>query len=188
MKAKLYFVAAVVAVLVLGPAAVASAKPTPPSGVHFTQGGDPTCTVVNLLADCTSEVAGLGEGDLTISTAVSVGAQYVCQNKGGNLAPGQNTVLAGPAVNTETIPGNELDNGRQVISGETETAPTVATTVTGQVAGCPNGNWIGVNPTITSATVFFSAVQGGVTLFSCTGTVSLSGGGTVALTCTGAAV
>jgi hypothetical protein len=188
MTKRLLLGAAVVAVLVLGPSAAAMAKPTPTSGVHFTQGGEPTCTVdANLLADCQAELAGLGSGDLVLSTSVGVGAQYQCQNPGGNLAPGQNTVLAPPVVNTETIPGEELDNGRQILSGSTTISPEPADTVSGRVAGCPNGRWTGVNPTITSATVNFSATQGGVTLFSCSGPVSASGG-TPTLTCTGVAV
>jgi hypothetical protein len=162
------------------------AKPTPTSGVHFVQNGEPTCTIsASLLATCSAELAGLGEGDLTITTAVSVGAQYLCQNRGGAIAPGQNTVLADPVVNSVTIPSDDIENGRVVISGSTTTAPTPAATVSGQTAGCPNGNWTGVNPVITSSTVLFRAVQGGVTLFSCTGTASASG--TPTLTCTGVA-
>jgi hypothetical protein len=187
MKNRLCFAAAVVAVLTLGPAAAAMAKPTPTSGVHFVQGGEPTCTVdAALLADCEAELAGLGEGDLTISTGVAVGAQYLCENKGGNQAPGQNTVLADPVVSTETIPAADVENGRVVISGATDESPTPAATVSGRDAGCPNGNWTGVDPVITSAVVTFSASQGGVTLFSCSGTVSPSGG-TASLTCSGAA-
>jgi hypothetical protein len=139
-----------------------------------------------LLATCSAEVAGLGEGDLVVTTSVSVGAQYQCQNKGGTIAPGQNRVLSAPVTSTVTIPSADIENGRVTINGSTTTSPQPAATVSGSTAGCPNGNWTGVNPTITDATVLFRAVQGGVTLFSCTGTTPATGG-SVSLTCTGVA-
>ena len=46
------------------------------------------------------ELAGLGNEDLNIHLSVSGFALYQCQNAGGNTAPGQNKVLAGPASPT----------------------------------------------------------------------------------------
>jgi hypothetical protein len=180
------------AALALGLAFVAAspalARPTPTSGVHFTQGGTPTCTLnADTTVDCTAELAGLGEGDIVITTSVGGAAVYQCQNRGGNLAPGQNKVLVGPEVNSVVLPGDEIENGRATITGFTEDPLVAPATVTGQAAGCPNGNWKGINPVLSITSVTFRDTQGGVLLFSCSATGSNLGTGTVQLVCSGGA-
>src|SRR5829696_5100333 len=94
---------AVLSLMALAIAAVPAlaAKPTTPTpGVHFTQGGEPVCTISGSGAtqrvDCTSELVGLGQGDIVSSTTISGFAVYTCVNPAGNEAPGQNRVLEGP--------------------------------------------------------------------------------------------
>jgi len=172
-------IALVLAVL----AAPSSAAPptAPTSGVHFTQGGSPTCTLSsNGTVDCTSELAGLGQGDIVVTATVQALATYTCENRGGNQAPGQNKV-AGPVVGAgepTVIPADQIDNGRAVV-GDSAGPATVAETVSGSTAGCPNGNWTGVDPQIVGYVVTFSATQGGTLLFCREG--SATGPGTVSL-------
>src|SRR5215212_8201209 len=118
------------------PASSALAKPTPTSGVHFTQGGRPVCTLnADTTVECPAELAGLGEGDIVITTSVGGSAVYQCQNK----------VLVGPEVNSVVLPGDEIENGRATITGFTEDPLVAPATVSGRAAGCPNGNWTGIN-------------------------------------------
>jgi hypothetical protein len=96
----------------------------------------------------------------TITFAGTV--RYTCQNKGGNQAPGQNPV---PAIGSASEDlGNADHNGRGVF--DFSVTFTAAPTVSGAVAGCPNGNWQGVNPVIEgtpSATL--SITQAGSIIF-----------------------
>ena len=168
------------------PASPALAKPTPTSGVHFTQGGRPVCTLnADTTVDCTAELAGLGEGDIVITTSVGGSAVYQCQNKGGNLAPGQNKVLVGPEVNSVILPGDEVENGRATITGFTDDPLVAPATVSGRAAGCPNGNWTGINPVLSITSVTFRASQGGVLLFNCSATGTNLSAGSVPLVCSG---
>ncbi len=161
-----------VAILAMA-ASVAFAAEGPTSGVHFTKNGKPTCTIFNsgtsAYTDCTSELAGLGEGNVTLSASLTGAAVYQCQNQGGNIAPGQNKVLVGPSGTTKEIPGGSIKNGRAKLPISTKEDPlTAPETVTGAEAGCPNDNWTGVNPELSVTSITYSAVQGGVTVFSCT--------------------
>ena len=78
----------------------------------------------------------------TITFAGTV--RYTCQNKGGNQAPGQNPVPALGSASADL--GNADHNGRGVFNFSVTFA--AAPTVSGKVAGCPNGNWLGVNPVV----------------------------------------
>jgi hypothetical protein len=164
-----------------------AAKPTTPtSGVHFTNGGTPVCTITGATVDCSAELAGLGQGDIVSSTSVSGFAVYTCQNQGGQQAPGQNKVLEGPDTNDVIIPGGDIKNGRVTIPG-TSTLEADET-VSGRAAGCPNNKtWTGVNPQLTITSVTFSATQGGVLLFSSTATNDAGLTGTFFPTVTGGA-
>ena len=96
----------------------------------------------------------------TITFAGTV--RYTCENKGGNQAPGQNPV---PAIGSASQDlGNADHNGRGVFDFSVTFA--AAPTVSGNVAGCPNGNWQGVDPVIEgipSATL--SITQAGKVIF-----------------------
>lgn len=91
--------------------AVPTALATSP---HFKKGGEPVCTfsgTTSIPVTCTGTLAGLGNEDLNIHLAVSGFALYQCQNAGGNTAPGQNRVLAGPATSDTAIPASAIKNG-----------------------------------------------------------------------------
>jgi hypothetical protein len=183
---------AVLSLLVTAFAAVpVLAAEGPTSGVHFTRNGDPTCTITGTGASksvqCTSELAGLGEGNITTETTISGFTQYTCINRGQNPAPGQNRVLEGPVTGVNEIPSSEIKNGRAVGTGALTTL-TAAPTVSGDVAGCPNNNWTGVNPTLTITSITYEAFQGGVLVFSATTSDPNGLTGTVLLDVTGGAV
>ena len=179
----------IIAVLSLLVTALA-AVPALAQGEHFTRQGEPVCTITGSGAtqtvNCTAELAGLGNEDIISSTTVSGFAVYQCQNPGGNLAPGQNRVLEGPVTTPVTIPADSIKNGRATVPGGPTTL-TAAPTVSGQAAGCPNGQWTGVNPTLTITSVTFSATQGDTLLFTSTASNPEGLTGTFSPTVTGGA-
>jgi len=153
---------------------------------HFKHGGEPVCTVTNTSGSsstvCSASLTGLGGGDLTINTTVSGSAVYQCRNNGGQIAPGQNRVLVGPTTAPTTIPSDQIKNGN--VSFTTNPAVlTAPATVSGAAAGCPNANWTGVNPTLTTTNITMTIAQGGVTLFTCTASNPQGLSGSVPLSC-----
>jgi len=155
---------------------------------HFKKGGTPTCTISSTSArssstTCTATLAGLGNEDLLVTTSVSGSAVYQCQNAGGNIAPGQNKVLVGPATSQTSIPAGQIKNGNLTFF----TVPVVLTapsTVSAQAAGCPNNNWTGVNPTLTTTNITLTIEQPvGTVIFTCTASNPNGLSGTVPLTC-----
>jgi hypothetical protein len=174
---------AVAVLFALGLTAGAAVAASP----HFKRGGEPVCNVSSTSSSststtCSASLSGLGNGDLTINVTVSGSAVYQCQNGGGNIAPGQNRVLVGPVTAPTTIPGNQIKNGN--VSFTTNPAVlTAPTTVSGAQAGCPNGNWTGVNPTLTVTSIQMTIAQGGVTLFTCSASNPSGLSGSVPLSC-----
>jgi hypothetical protein len=175
-------ITAVTVLLVVGMTATAALAASP----HFKKGGEPVCTIsgssTSKSTTCTATLAGLGNGDLNITTTVRGFARYQCQNGGGNIAPGQNRVLVGPVTAPTTIPSGSIKNG----SVKFTTNPAVLTapsTVSGAAAGCPNENWTGVNPRLTVTRITLRIAQGGTTLFTCTASNPSGLSGTVPLTC-----
>lgn len=114
------------AAILLAPAAQAQSA-------HFV--GTPTCSKsLSTGLTCSGKAAGLGNGPTAaFLTASSVTANYVCQNKGGNVAPGQPVVLQNVTGPTQNItPRN----------GQITFAPTIPPpTPPSAAADCPNGNW-----------------------------------------------
>ena len=154
---------------------------------HFKKGGSPVCTISgsgsnSTSTTCTASLSGLGGGDLDINTTVSGFAVYQCQNPGGNIAPGQNRVLVGPATTPTTIPGSSIKNGN--VTFTTDPAVLAAPdTVSGSAAGCPNNSWTGINPTLTVTSIELTISQGGTQLFDCTASNPNGLSGTVPLSC-----
>ena len=142
--------------LVAFTAAVAFAAVNWKSGPTVTFNGSSSVTA-------TGEASGLGNQPAIATLQVNGTVTYTCRNKGGNEAPGQNPV---PATGTGSQDlGNSDHNGRGVLN-ITVTLDTPAPQVSGKVAGCPNGNWIGINPVssgITSATLTIE--QGGQVIY-----------------------
>jgi hypothetical protein len=154
----------VVAVAISATAALAASP-------HFKKGGTPTCTfsgTTSIPVTCTGTLAGLGNEDLNLHLSVSGFALYQCQNQGGNTAPGQNRVLVGPATSDTAIPASAIKNGNLTFTTNPATL-TAAPTVSGAVAGCPNSNWTGVNPTVTLTSITLDIFQPVTTqIFHCT--------------------
>jgi hypothetical protein len=155
MRRSLSSLAAAVAVLAFTASAV-SAAVTWHSGPTVTFNGTSSVTA-------TGDSSGLGNQPAIATLTVEGTVTYTCRNKGGAEAPGQNPV---PATGTGTQDlGNSDHNGRGVLN-ITVSLDAPAPVVNGKVAGCPNGNWSGVNPVssgITSATLTID--QGGATIF-----------------------
>jgi hypothetical protein len=111
----------------------------------------------------TGEASGLGNQPAFATLEVEGTVTYTCRNKGGAEAPGQNPV---PATGTGTQDlGNSDHNGRGVVD-ITVSLDAPAPEVGGKVAGCPNGNWKGINPVtsgITGATLTIE--QGGQIIY-----------------------
>lgn len=83
---------------------------------------------------CSGKAAGLGNGPTAaFLTASSVSATYVCQNKGGNVAPGQPVVNQNVTGPTQNITPR---NGQITFSPNLPPPPTPSSADT-----CPNGNW-----------------------------------------------
>jgi hypothetical protein len=154
---------------------------------HFKRGGTPTCSfsgTTSISVTCSGTLAGLGNDDLVLRLSVSGFAVYQCQNQGGNIAPGQNKVLVGPATSDTAIPADAIKNGNLTFT----TNPAVLSaspTVSSTVAGCPNSNWTGVNPTLTLTSITLDIFQPVTTrIFHCTASNSNGLTSPVTLTCT----
>ena len=162
---------ATILVLALGLMLV-SAQASLAAAPHFKHGGEPKCTITFTSASrasvtCTATLAGLGNDDLVVTTSTSGTAVYQCQNNGGQIAPGQNKVLVGPATSTTSIPADQVKNGNLTFTTNPAVL-TAPTTVSAAVAGCPNNNWTGVNPVLTVTDISLTIEQPpGTVIFSC---------------------
>lgn len=173
--------ATILLVFMTGLSAAQAASP------HFKRGGTPVCTVSisgsTATTICKAVLAGLGNEDLLATVSVSGSAVYQCQNKGGNVAPGQNKVLVGPATVATPVPSDAVKNGTLKLT----TLPvelTAPETVTAAEAGCANDNWTGVNPVLTVTAITLVIEQPvGTIIFTCTASDPNGLTGTVALSC-----
>lgn len=118
---------------------------------HFV--GTPTCTKsLSTGLTCSGKAAGLGNGPTAaFLTASSITANYVCQNKGGNVAPGQPVVLQNVTGPTQNITPR---NG-QITFAPTIPPPTPPSAAT----ECPNGNWKVVLTSLTYSDVMLHIQQ-----------------------------
>jgi hypothetical protein len=108
---------------------------------HFV--GTTSCTKsVSTGLTCSGKAAGLANGPTAaFLTASSVTANYVCTNKGGNVAPGQPVVTQNVTGPTQNITPR---NG-QITFSVTIPPPTPPSAAT----ECPNGNWTVVLTSLT---------------------------------------
>lgn len=83
---------------------------------------------------------GLGQTDVTVELVAKGIPVVTCVNQGGNEAPGQNPAPVS-ATDQQFLPGDHplRKNGRAPFRTETNDPKTLP----GDVAGCPNPNWIG---------------------------------------------
>jgi hypothetical protein len=131
------------------------------AAITFHQG--PTLTLNGTVATVTANLSGLGNDPATAFLTVNGAATYTCFNRGGNTAPGQNQVTVQPQSDSQNLATDK--NGRASINLSTDplTAPAQ---ISGQAAGCPNGNWTGRSPAITVTSVVLTIVQNGQTIHS----------------------
>jgi hypothetical protein len=152
----LSLVVALVATLALASTALGAV--TFHSGPTLTWNNDGSATA-------TGDLSGLGNSPATATLQITTSYTYTCQNKGGNVAPGQNSVEVFGAPGTQLL-DNTDHNGRATLS-VTAFPGTPSTTVNGKTAGCPNGNWTGVNPVQNGpTTALLTITQGGKVIYS----------------------
>ena len=126
------------------------------SGPTVTFNGDTSATA-------SGDGSGFGNQPAQATLTVNATVTYTCVNKGGNAAPGRNPVPETSSGSADL--GNADHNGRGVFNFTVTFVPQE--TVSGKVAGCPNGNWLGVDPVssgITGATL--TITQGGKEIYS----------------------
>lgn len=146
------FAMALIAVSVVGLIAPTAALA---ANVHFVKG--PTFTDNGTTLTTTGKLAGLGNGDLTITVSINgIATKITCTNRGGNQAPGQNKPGV-TASGSQTITSDEIKNGSVTIRVTTAEPAQL----TPKQAGCPNNNWtVKIDDVkFTSATI--KVVQGG---------------------------
>ncbi len=158
MRKILSLVVALVATLALAGTALGAI--TFHSGPTLTWNSNGSATV-------TGDLSGLGNSPATATLQITTSYTYTCQNRGGNVAPGQNSVEVIGAPSTQQLDDTD-HNGRSTLS-VTAFPGTPSATVNGKTAGCPNGNWTGINPVQTGpATALLTITQGGKVIYSAT--------------------
>jgi hypothetical protein len=132
--------------LMAGVSAVALAAVTWHSGPDFIQnaGDDGSLNTADDTFSANGDGSGFGNNPAEATIVLAGNAQYTCQNKGGNVAPGANPV---PAITQGSAPVqlSADHNGRGTFDLGPVGPLTPAETVGGRVAGCPNGNWTGID-------------------------------------------
>lgn len=108
--------------------------------MHFN--ASPTVTIGSLTVE--GDLVGVGGGQGALVTVTGTGTAHViamCENRGGNQAPGQNPLVA-QTTSSDTF-GPVADNGKihVVLEIPDPTAADVIGTLDKKTAGCPNGNW-----------------------------------------------
>jgi hypothetical protein len=130
LRLKTRLLIALAALVAFGAVAAIAVAQSP----HFI--GTPTCTKsLSTGLTCSGKAAGLGTNTPAAAflTASSVSATYVCQNKGGNVAPGQPVVQSGVTGPSQVITPR---------SGQITFSVTIPPPPTPSAASdCPNGNW-----------------------------------------------
>ena len=125
------------------------------ASVHF-KGGAPTFSDQGTTLKTCFSLAGLGNGDVTITVNTTGSATTLCTNQGGNTAPGQNKTPVKPS-GSATIPSTEIKNGNLTACVTTQPPPTP----TAVEAGCPNSNWSTSLTDVQFATATITVEQGG---------------------------
>jgi len=125
------------------------------ASVHF-KGGSPTFSDQGTTLKTCFSLAGLGNGDVTITVNTTGSATTLCTNQGGNTAPGQNKTPVKPSGSV-TIPSTEIKNGNLTACVTTQPPPAP----TAVEAGCPNSNWSTSLTDVQFATATITVEQGG---------------------------
>ena len=138
------------------------------SSVHLKGGKNakPAFTDGGLYLTATGELAGLGNGDVSVTIVAQADVTSTCTNKGSNPAPGQNPAPL-TVTGSQAIPESELKNGTTPFDVSTlPPSPVIA-----GAPDCPNPNWTESidDLAFTSATITVEQPVGTVVLtVSCT--------------------
>jgi hypothetical protein len=128
------------------------------ASVHF-KGGNPTFADQGITLNSCFSLAGLGNGDVTITIKTTGFATTICTNQGGTAAPGQNKTPVSPSGQV-TIPSTQIKNGNLSVCLATQPPPAP----TAVEAGCPNNNWSTSLQDVQFSTAEVIVVQGGKTV------------------------
>ncbi|HJZ90710.1 MAG TPA: hypothetical protein VKE40_07525 [Gemmataceae bacterium] len=138
---------ALIVVGAMAAVAVAESVHFKPRGPNFTDNGT-TLTA-------TGTLAGLGNGDVTITLEASGVASTTGYNSGGNAAPGQNVGVT--VTVTITISADKVKNGEVFFA----IATPEPRQPTAKEAGFPNNNWTAVITDVKFTSATITVVQGG---------------------------
>jgi hypothetical protein len=130
------------------------------ASVHF-KGGSPTFSDQGTTLKTCFSLAGLGNGDVTITVTTTGSATTLCTNQGGNTAPGQNKTPVKPSGQA-TIPSTQIKNGNLTACVTTTPPPAPSAAA----AGCPNSNWSTSLTDVQFATATITVTQGGQTVLT----------------------
>jgi hypothetical protein len=86
------------------------------------------------------DVVGLGNGSFTFHLTAYGEATALCQNKGGNIAPGQNPVKVSSAT-SDTFTSSSNGRAHVYLRAPDPATLPMTTVPSAKAAGCPNGNW-----------------------------------------------
>jgi hypothetical protein len=132
--------------------------------VNFVSGP----SFVQTLADpptynLSAEATGLGNTPIVGTITINGNVLYTCTNKGGKRVPGRNPVPTTVKGSQEANPADH--NGRGVLDLTVVFDPP--DTVSADEIGCPNGNWIGIDPVVQGPVTATAVVTfQGTTLFT----------------------
>jgi hypothetical protein len=133
------------------------------ASVHLKGGknAEPSFTDNGLSLAASGALSGLGNGDVEITIDATADVTAVCENNGGNQAPGQNPAPIN-VTGSESIPEEEVKNGNTPFSVETDPPESP---IPG-APDCPNPNWSEfiTDLAFTSATITVEQPAGNVVL------------------------
>jgi len=133
------------------------------SSVHLKGGkhATPDYTDLGIQLNASGSLSGMGNEDILVTIEAEADVVSVCQNQGGNEAPGQNPAPI-TVSGSQSIPSEEIKNGNVAFS-VTTLAPL--TPIPG-APDCPNPNWEEIIEDLifTSATITVEQPLGTVVL------------------------
>ena len=161
MKKQIVATLAVLSITSLTTWVAFAAKPTGPStgGGNVQIIGTPTVIDGTTTLCTTAKLAGLGNGDVTITVTGTGNPTVTCTSPGGNLAPDQNPGEI-TSTGSQTIPQEQLKNGTVTFSVCTEEPADPS----GKGGGCPNNNFDAQITEVDFTSATLTVVQGGKTV------------------------